>query len=96
MSAHNLLIEEGRYNRVNMPLERRLCRFCTTNDIEDEFHFILVCPLYRNLRVMYIKRYYYVNPSMFKLVQLLSTKNKKMLSNLARYLINAMKIRSAQ
>ena len=93
MSAHNLLIEEGRYS-VDLPREHRLCRFCSLNDIEDEFHFILVCPLYGNLRVMYLKRYYYINPSMFKLVQILSVKNKKMLSNMAKYLIKAMRIRS--
>ena len=67
ISAHNLNIETGRYNNENR--NNRLCTLCNFNDIEDEFHFILKCPFYHDLRIKYIKKYYYNRPSVWKLVQ---------------------------
>ena len=43
-----LRIETGRYN--NLPLHERLCVYCQENEIEDEFHFLLECPLYTDMR----------------------------------------------
>jgi hypothetical protein len=48
---------------------------CTNSEIEDECHFLLICPFYDNFRKMYIKKYYYEKPSTYKLIQLLSTEN---------------------
>lgn len=41
ISAHDLLIERGRYFRPRIPRERRVCTSC--NKIEDEEHFMLYC-----------------------------------------------------
>ena len=87
LSSHELMIEKGRYQ--NIPRGGRLCQKCSLHEVEDEFHFIFVCPCYRDLRVKYLNRYYYTRPSMFKLVNLLSVKNKTKLCNLARFLISA-------
>ena len=43
-----LHIETGRY--LNTPLDQRICRMCDMNVIEDECHFIFVCPTYVNER----------------------------------------------
>ena len=43
-----LYVETGRFN--NTPLERRLCTCCSLNEIEDEYHFLMICPKYDNLR----------------------------------------------
>lgn len=51
MSSHNLAIESGRH--TNVTKENRLCKLCCA-DIEDEFHFVLKCPQYRELRLKYI------------------------------------------
>ena len=48
-SSHDLKIESGRYNSV--PRQQRLCRSCAMNKVEDEYHFLLVCPRYRKLRM---------------------------------------------
>ena len=32
--------------------------FCNGTYIENEYHFLLVCPLYRDLRIKYFKAYY--------------------------------------
>ena len=49
-----LHIETGRW--VNTPLEERLCRLCIDECIEDEFHFLCVCRLYQNERVLLYNR----------------------------------------
>ena len=52
ISAHKLEIERGRYSRPMISREERFCKYCT-NEIEDEKHFILKCPLYINIRTKY-------------------------------------------
>ena len=87
LSSHSLSIETGRYQGVlNV---NRVCKFCK-DDIEDEFHFILKSPTYQNFLSKYIKLYC---RTVFKLVQLLSTKNVKELCNLGKFLINAYRLR---
>ena len=63
----DLKIETGRYN--NTIRGNRKCDLCTLNEIEDEYHFLLVCPVLSNLRKKYIKNYYSRRPSVFKLLQ---------------------------
>ena len=47
LSNHPLLIETGRRSRIERPL--RLCPFCPTM-IEDELHFLIQCPTYKEMR----------------------------------------------
>ena len=47
LSNHNLMIEKGRYE--NMQLNDRRCPFCP-DQIENEFHFLIKCPVYTELR----------------------------------------------
>ena len=48
LSSHNLCIETGRHRNIDR--ENRTCVFCDLNDLEDEYHFTLVCPVYINIR----------------------------------------------
>ena len=54
-----LTIETGRFNikrdvetgqMRKLKPEERLCPFCNNNDIEDEIHFVMICPLYDGIR----------------------------------------------
>ena len=47
-SNHMLEIERGRYK--NVPREDRKCSVCTLDTIEDEYHFLLECPAYTQIR----------------------------------------------
>ena len=87
LSEHSLFIEVGR--RQNIQRENRLCTLCDNKTIEDEFHFILSCPFYHDLRINYIKKYFYVRPSVFKLIKLLNSENIKTLNNFGKYLYKA-------
>ena len=42
------MIEIGRYK--NLETEERLCKLCITLKIEDEYHFLIDCPIYNNSR----------------------------------------------
>ena len=87
MQSNALNIETGRYRSVDRNL--RLCTLCSRNEVEDEFHFILVCPVYNDIRRRYIKPYYLRRTCVFKLVQLFSARSTKTLTNLAKYLYYA-------
>jgi hypothetical protein len=42
------MIEIGRYK--NLETEERLCKLCITQKIEDEYNFLIDCPIYNNSR----------------------------------------------
>ena len=50
-SAHNLLVEPGRYTGI--PYQQRVCSFCPLHEIEEEYHFVFICPLYSDVRDLY-------------------------------------------
>jgi len=50
-SSHELMIEQGRH--YDLPEEYRTCAYCEVC-IEYQIHFILVCPLYKELRTRYL------------------------------------------
>ena len=70
MSSHRLHIETGRWSKPRTtPLNERTCINC--NVIEDEFHFVLECKLFRDIRNRYIPIFYRNHPSMYKLITLI-------------------------
>ena len=50
LMSHNLKIELGRWSRI--PRELRIC-VCTENQVQDEEHVLLHCPLSTHIRVKY-------------------------------------------
>lgn len=95
ISAHNLRIETGRYGRQRIERNDRICQCCVSGDLEDEYHFILICPAFKELQSQYIKKYYYTRPSMFKFIELLRTTNKQILIKLSKYIILASNARNS-
>ena len=86
LSSHCLAIETGTHR--NIEHSARKCYFCTLDEIEDEYHFVLICPYYDKLRRIYIQRYFNTRPSMYKFINLLNTTKLKDLNDLAKFLIN--------
>ena len=52
ISHHNLMIEEGRQKGI--PSDVRICKSCDLGCVEDEYHFVIICPAYENLRKKFI------------------------------------------
>ena len=92
-SSHDLLIERGRYE--NIPRDQRICKSCNMNQIENEYHFLLVCPKYRYLQLKYFKSYYCHWPNLHKYETLLSATSAKIICNLAKFIYFAMKVRTS-
>ena len=87
IAAHKLIIETGRWVKPKpIALDNRKCITC--NLIEDEFPFILVCPMYTSFR-HYIPKYYTNRPSMFKFIYLLNNNNELIVKRLALYCFKA-------
>ncbi len=50
ISAHRLAIERGRYTVPLTPAENRICTYCPNQEVEDEYHFLMSCSYYQELR----------------------------------------------
>ena len=57
-SSHRLRVETGRWERPLTPYPERKCVLSNKNDIEDEYHFTLICPLYNDIRRNLIPLHY--------------------------------------
>jgi hypothetical protein len=91
LSADHFSVETERYNKNGDAT--RVCYVC--KDVTGgEFHFILKCPLYNDLRKQYIKPYFWKKSSTFKLVKLLCTYNLKQLRHLGAYMFKDVKLRT--
>ena len=92
LSSHQLEIETGRH--IGSDRDQRLCRKCNMRMIEDEYHFLLTCPLYNDLRTKYFSRYFCHWPNMTKFKLLMSSKSKYTLLKLSKYIYFAQKRRN--
>jgi hypothetical protein len=94
LSAHRLCIETGRWHKPNpIPRNERKCILC--NMLEDEYHFLFECELYKDLRIRYIKQYYRKRPNILKFIELITSERKRENMNLSVYVFKAMERRSA-
>ena len=73
LGSHNLLVERGRWTNTNY--EERKCILC--NDIEDEYHFVVICTKFYDLRVKYLPKSLYTKPSMFKFLNFINSKDHR-------------------
>ncbi len=95
LGSHGLRIETGRYGRNRIERNQRVCPLCDSGDIEDAYHFIIVCPCLNHIRSKYIATFYRRRPSVFKFTSLLSTYHKKTLVNLCKYLKESFEFRKS-
>ena len=92
LSSHTLNIEKGRFDQTDRNL--RICQCCNMKTIENEYHFLLVCPLYSSLRKSYFKKYYCHWSNIFKFKSIMSSNSKiKTVYNLCKYLSHTYRIR---
>ena len=79
---HKLPIASNRYSDSQSPMP---CTMCDYGVEGDEYHYIFICPAFRSLRELYLKRYYFTRPDHFKFEQLFNVESKKQLCNLAKF-----------
>ena len=72
------------------------CQIYGQNVVEDELHFLFKCPLYNDIRLVYIPGYLSTgNDACTKMVRLLNSKSSRTLSNISRYIYFGFKKRNA-
>ena len=94
LSSHSLRTETGWYGRAIAEREQRLCVLCDS-DIEDEYHFVIKCPVYNGIRIKYINNAYTRNPSVYKFIKLMTTEKEKELLNLSKFILGAFDSRKS-
>lgn len=99
VSAHDLQIERGRY--VNKASEDRTCT-CDNKSVEDEIHFLMVCPHYSLERQNFFDQVSQGNINFVKLtnrdkfIWIMSNEDKNIIINLVNFISNAENIRRNQ
>ena len=87
-----LNIETGRY--IDTDRHMRICKCCTMNCVENEYHFLLVCPAYRIFRTHNLPKYYCSWPNTTKLKTLLKSTSVTVIRNLCNFIKSAWSTRS--
>ena len=90
LSSHSLEIETGRYNGTDRM--HRLCKLCNQNVVESEYHFLLCCTKYTDIRNKYLGHQSW--PSLNKFNALMSSKNSKILYKISKFIAEAFEIRT--
>ena len=83
-----------RWDKPPVPYAQRKCHICDI-EIEDEFNFMFVCPLYNANRTKLLPRYCRVNPSMQKFIDLINETNPRLISRTAKFIYKSFKSRTA-
>ena len=51
LRSHKFLAERARWHKVKIPYAQRTCSLCNSCDIEDEYHNVLICISFRDVRL---------------------------------------------
>ena len=81
---HRLPIERGRY--VNTPRHQRLCTLCEGNYMGDEYHFLLQCSKFKDIRKSFLPKYYRNHINMYKFIHLLQCENIRLSVKVAKFI----------
>ena len=68
----------------------RLCLCCNSQHVEDEFHFIMECPVYENLRSILFQDIEIVNVSFYHILSDVERAFVYLMSSAHRDIINAL------
>ena len=94
VSSHRLCVETGRWNKpVSIPFNDRKCSFC--NVLEDEYHFVIQCQVFSELRQQFIPKYFWEHPSMYKFLELMNSDNTNLIRGLGNYVNKAFMLRNS-
>ena len=99
MSNHSLMIEKGRHVKPNkIKRNERYCPFCK-NEVEDEEHFLISCPLYTPFRIQLEKfcklqsNFYDSLDGHQKFIFILSNENESIIKKIATFIMQSMNLR---
>ena len=91
-SNHPLEVEKMRYVRPIIPRRLRKCTMYNLNETRNKYHFLFICPRFEELRIKYIPNNFRRNVNFCKVLDILSTKNGKLLLSLTKFIREALKV----
>lgn len=86
---HKLPVVTGRF--LNITFNERICHYCSTEKLGDEFHYLFECNRFQKERKIFLKRFFTVNSNAIKMRQLFQTRKRSILRNLTKFVIVIMK-----
>jgi exonuclease III len=98
LSSHNLHIELGRHKRPYIPANERHCRRCDSDLVEDEFHCLMICKKWDNLRISLLEKAsehienFLVLSLETQFIKIVSSKNQAMIHALGKFLFEVLSI----
>ena len=90
---HNLEIEQGRH--LHIPQGERYCKLCLSQNnqyVEDEYHVIVICKSFSELRKLYLDDKN-LSINLFSFINVMSTKDKFCLVKLSNFIFSMFKLR---
>lgn len=98
-SNHRLHLETGRYTTPKTPINERVCKNCDTGQVEDEKHFLLLCPKYNELRANHIYSCYNqnilnINDNNLVFIWLMSNEDNTVCRKIAKYINMCFQLRN--
>lgn len=90
--THNLEIEQGRHRGISS--QNRFCKLCLSiqeYSIEDEYHVLIKCPFYKDLRFTYLD-FVQSPPNLFTFINIMSSTGNE-LTKLCSYVAAMFKLR---
>ena len=105
LSSHDLEIERGRYDRKSTEPEQRHCKICQANKtqmMEDEFHFFMICSMYKTKRDTMLNSIYASFPNgkclnlKDQFIWLMSQEDEICLKEIARFVSHYMELRDKE
>ena len=102
LSSHKLHIETGRYlvGIQRLKPHERICYKCNSNECEDEFHLIVKCKFYDNIREQLLNKLYELYPfykSMSdndKFIFIMSNRNKYIINETGNFITRSFELRN--
>ena len=88
LGSHNFKIERGRWQKPKVDFNDRTCPSCDC--IEDEYHALVECPRFADIRSSYLDKSLKKKPSMFKFVQLLDSTSKQKLEKNSQLILRIL------
>ena len=86
ISAHNLMIKDGRYAKPRiLPRSERICIHCNFNCIENEFNYLSQCLFNESERIKLYNQMQYKNNNLMSLCDILLQEDENILFTLGTY-----------
>ena len=86
-------IEAGGWVKpVRIPINDRKCLVC--DKLEGEYHFVVECSLYDNIRKQYIPKKYWIRPNMVKFIELINSESNIVIRTLGMFIYHAFILRN--